>query len=255
MSYRKTALAVLLACWLATPVAAYTIYLKDGNKILAKAGYKVEGENAIIILESGTQTFLALAEIDVERTAEANKGGAGGALIFEDGKFVERKAPSAPPPERDTVADLIDRGSATMRAPTRSATDPTAPLTIGGTPSGEQGQRQPMRNLELAGALKAAFAARGFERVPIYQGTEDQRPLVEMTADSEASVFHALEVAADVLLEVRAAQAESLSVMELQMTTGDQERAGQFAMTTEMAESLRNKEVELSTFFVRHVRF
>ncbi len=255
MSYRKTALVALLALWLAAPVAAYTIYLKDGARILARSEYTVEGDKAIIILESGTQTFLALDEIDVERTMEANKGGAGGALIFEDGKFVEKTAPSAPAPERDTVADLIARGDATMRGTTRSTPAPEIDRTRASAPSAEPAQRQPLRNIELASALKAAFANRGVERVPIYQGTESQRPLVEMTADSEASVFHNLEVAADVFLEIREAQPEAFDVLELLLTTGDQERAGEFALTAEMAESLSAKQVELSAFFVQHVRF
>ncbi|MDH3404252.1 MAG: hypothetical protein OES32_09365 [Acidobacteriota bacterium] len=253
MSYRKISLAVLLACWLAAPAAAYTIYLKDGSRILARSEYTVDGDRAIIVLESGTQTFLALAEIDVERTREANDAGVGNALIFEDGKFVERTAADTEAPERETLTDLIARGAATMRGTTRSDADPAAgPLD--GTPGMEQAQRQPLRDIELTAALKAAFADRGLERAPIYEGTESGRPLVAMTADSEASVFHNLEVAAEVLLGIRETHAEC-DVLEIVMTTGSHERAGEFALTAEMAASLRDREIELSAFFVRHVRF
>jgi len=51
---------------------AYTIYLHDGNRIVAREEFKIEGDRAVIILPNGTQTALALDEIDIERTRASN---------------------------------------------------------------------------------------------------------------------------------------------------------------------------------------
>lgn len=58
-----------------SPLSAYTIVLRDGSTVQAQSPYRVEGERAVITLQNGTQTFLSLSEIDVERTAAANRDG------------------------------------------------------------------------------------------------------------------------------------------------------------------------------------
>jgi len=250
---RKTLVILLLAFALALPAAAYTIYLRDGSRIIARDKYVVEGEKAIIMLENGTRTFLAAEEIDVARTEQANLSNLGSALIFEDGKFVERSSNQAPAPKRETVTDLIARGDATVQNRERAANDPTAAPTPTAT-SIESVQRLPMRDIELATAVKQAFTDGGLEGAAIYQGTEQERPLVEMVAESEASVFHGLELAADVLLAVREAHPH-FEVLELLLTTSNRERAGEFALTAEMAEQIQDKKVETAAFFIEHVRF
>jgi hypothetical protein len=254
-NHRSALIIILLACCLAAPVSAYTIYLKDGSRILARQKYTVEGDRAIITLESGTETFLAFGEIDVQRTEEANLTDIGNALIFEDGKFVERTETETSAADRETVTDLIDRGAAAMRpaAPDLTAGAVARPPVSAMTEI-ELAQRQPLADSDLAAALAEAFSERGIEGAAIFQGTERSRPLVELIADSEASVFHGLEVAADVLLTVRLHHA-GCNMMELLVRTADQQRAGEFALTLEMAESIRAQEVEMSAFFIRHVRF
>ncbi len=249
---RQTVIILLLAIALALPAAAYTIYLKDGSRIIARDKYVIEGDKAIITLENGTQTFLAAVEIDQARTDEANQSNLGGALIFEDGEFKERST-VAPPPKRETVTDLIARGDATVRSRATTPSAPTAqPVTM--TTSIESVQRQPMRDIELATAVKKAFADGGLEGAAIYQGTEQERPLVELVAESEASVFHGLELAAEALLAVRESH-PGCEVLELLLKTSNHERAGEFALTAEMAELIQGKTVELPAFYIEHVRF
>lgn len=252
----KTLSIMLLACSLAMPAMAYTIYLKDGSRIVARDKYVVEGEKAIITLENGTQTFIAALEIDVTRTNEANKSNLGGALIFEDGQFVERTGNEAPAPKRETVTDLIARGEADVRTPAR--TQPSArsatPVAATSTTSIESIKREPMRSISLAAAVKQAFVDRGLERAVVYQGTEQNRPLIEFLAESEATVFRNLEVAAEVLLAVRQEHPQC-EVLELLMKAGNHERAGEFELTVAMAEQIKGKKVELAAFFVNHVRF
>ena len=63
-----------LCLWLAAPAAAYTIFLKDGSRIVSREKYRIQGDRAIVILENGTQTFIKATEIDVARTDQANTG-------------------------------------------------------------------------------------------------------------------------------------------------------------------------------------
>lgn len=250
---RRTVVILLLAFALALPATAYTIYLKDGSRIIARVEYVIEGDRAIITLENGTQTFLPTVEIDVARTKAANTSNLGSALIFEDGEFVERSTNVAPGPKRETVTDLIARGDATVQSRPRTPSDSTEQLMTAAT-SLESMQRQPLRDIELSTAVKKAFADRGLEGTAIYQGTDQKRPLVELVAESEASVFHSLELAAEALLAIRESHPDC-EVMEILMATSTHERAGEFVLTTAMAEQIQGKEVELAAFYIEHVRF
>ena len=251
---RRRAIALLLAAFVALPASAYTIYLKDGSRIIARDKYVVEGDKAIITLENGTQTFLAAAEIDEERTAAANKANLGSALIFEDGEFVERTKPADPTPKRTTVSDLIARGDASVQAPERSAAEEATAAPARTATSIEAMQRLPMRDIELAASVKQAFVDRGIERAAIFQGTEQERPLVQIVAESEATVFNSLEQAAEVLLAVRDAHPD-VEVMEIYLETSERERAGEFELTAAMAEAIQSEAIELPAFFIQHVRF
>ena len=81
---RSKILAAGLALALAASSSwAYTVYLKDGSKLVAKDKYKVQGDMALIVLANGTQTSLKLAEIDQEKTALANQSNYGTAVVLE----------------------------------------------------------------------------------------------------------------------------------------------------------------------------
>jgi hypothetical protein len=254
MRCRRPLLLLLAAAWLAAPAAAYTIYLKDGSRIMAKGKYTVDGDKAIIRLESGTQTFLPFSEIDVERTDAANQTDLGGALVFDDGKFVDRSEVKVEVDEGpSTLGDLIDSGEATMRGSDETGERPATTL-LPGVRNPEGLAREPLRDIELGAALKSAFTERGVAGASTFQGS-GARPLVELQADSEASVFRNLEIAADVLLAIQEQHPGELEVLEVLMLTSGKQRAGEFALTTAMAQAIASDSVELSSFFVRHVRF
>ena len=80
MLRRNLSLALILL-FLAAPMAAYTIYLRDGARLIAKEKYTLDGDRALIVLQNGTQTFLAASEIDVPRTDAANRNNYGTAMV------------------------------------------------------------------------------------------------------------------------------------------------------------------------------
>lgn len=253
------ALLVLLA---ATPAAAYTIYLKDGARIVAREQYKVIDQTAYIVLPNGTTTFIDADEIDVPRTEEANQRQLGSALVLEGGQVRELTAEDAQRVERRrTLADLIsDRGSAPEPLPEarREVTTHAAEDLIhtpGGWPDLDALPPRPLSDLGLAAEIKAMFVAQGLELVEVHQGTAPRRPLLRVTAGSEASVFRAVAVSCAALMRLREARPDQVEALELVMTTPDRERAGQFVVTPETAAQLMTKEVDIATFFLAHVQF
>ncbi|MGH9361162.1 MAG: hypothetical protein ACRD2T_04540, partial [Thermoanaerobaculia bacterium] len=115
--------------------------------------------------------------------------------------------------------------------------------------------RQPFANLEVAAELLELYRGRGVEEVQVFAGTRGDRPFVELTTNSEASVLQALNASADALVQLRRRFPAKVAALELLMTTPARERAGQFVLTPEMADELASKKVEVTAFFVRNVQF
>ncbi len=256
----RTALVLLLALC-AAPLCAYTVYLKDGSKISAREPYVVEGEKAIITLLNGTRTSIDAAEIDVQRTREANRSDYGSAMVLEDGRLTELP-PDSPAPREQSLGDLIGQREPSaqsrppaIRAPAESPAAGTADRDSAGTVDFQTLSRTPYRNIDLASELQRVFRAQGVEEVMIYQGSRTGSLLIDITANSEASVFRALEVASDALLHLRDDFPGQVEVFELSLTTSDREPAGQFLLGVGEALRLAAGEVETSTFFIENVRF
>ncbi|HBL26256.1 MAG TPA: hypothetical protein DD490_05405, partial [Acidobacteria bacterium] len=82
---RRATLCILVALLAAAPLAAYTIYLKDGSTVQSKGKYRIEGNRAYIVLPNGTASVLDARLIDVKRTESANQADYGGnAVILQD---------------------------------------------------------------------------------------------------------------------------------------------------------------------------
>jgi hypothetical protein len=252
----------ILLFLIAAPLLAggYTIYLKDGSRLVAKNKYRIENGRAIITLPNGTQTFVAASQIDVRRTDEANKDGYGGAVVLPGTPQDVGAAPAEPPKDK-TLADLIASRTAAPRELPGSRRDKAepAPGRLGKTKAGYLDfatvARKPLAHPDLTAELQQFFHSQGTDEVEMYQGTRADQPLLEITTNSEASVFKALNTAANALLRIRDLHPDQVSAFELLLTTPGRERAGQFVLTPEMAADLVSRKVEVGTFFVRHVQF
>lgn len=259
----RPAILALLALLVAAPLlaAGYTIYLKDGSRIVAKAKHRIENGRAIITLPNGTQTFVPAAQIDGPRTEEANRTGHGGALILPGSTQDVGPAPVQPAKDK-TLADLITaRGAAPRELPENRREKEQAPASgrLGKTKAGyfDLGTlaRKPYSHAEVTSELQQFFRGQGIETVEIYDGTQAGRPLLELTTPSEGSVFQALTTAANALLHVRNLHPNRVEAFELLLTTPARERAGQFVLTPELATDLVSKKVDVTAFFVRNVQF
>jgi hypothetical protein len=249
---------LVLGCLLlaALPAGAYTIYLRDGSRLLAREKYQIENGRAIIVLQNGTTTFIAAGEIDVQRTEQANRNNLGTAVVLEDGKVTESAAPPPPPP-KPTLSDLIASRSTAPRERPEVRRTGEASEASGRTPAGfvdlRTVPRSPLPQLDLAAQIQQLYRGLGVEEVAIFRGTEADRPLLEITTNSEASIFRSLEASAQVLIQLR--QQRRVGALELLLMTAARDRAGQFVITPELAGELADKRADTAAFFVRHVQF
>lgn len=250
---------LLLGALLAAPAAGYIVVLKDGSRIVADKEYEVRDGKAIITLPSGTQTFIDADEIDREATEEANRRGYGKAVIIDHPEAQRVKAAPEPQEPRKSLADLAQRESGLDRLEPQRRESHTGEGAITRTPAGfiDLSSLPPraFRELELAGEIQRFFRGQGVDGVELYQGSQPDRLYAEITTNSEASVFRALEVAAEALLATRESHPGRLAVLELYLATPDRERAGQFVLTEELARELVEDAVEVSRFFVENVQF
>lgn len=263
MRPRRFSLAVLTLAFalLASPLfAAYVIYLKDGSTITARDKYTIKDGRAIIVLLNGTQSFVKASEIDVARTEQANKDGAvRGVIIPGDPRPI---GPQVDMSKKDkTLKDLIaNRETAPRDAPaSRRNKDEAAPGRIGKTKAGFTDlstlARTPYPQLEVVTDLQQFFHGQGIDTVELYEGTQADRPLIELSTNSEASVFKALLAASNALIHIRGLHPQRVTAFEILMTTPARERAGQFVLTPQMAEDLVAKRVEVASFFLQNVQF
>lgn len=254
----RTACLLLLALAVALPAAGYTVYLKDGSSINAEKQWEVVDGKAVITLPGGTRSTIALEEIDVERSVRANKENLGTAQIIDGPN--PRTLPPASERDDPSLGDLIqqrDRRGLEIgdRAAERPAAEAArATTTAAGFPDLMSLERRPFGDLTLGAELKSFFAAQGLDRAQIFQGTQAARPMVEVTTNSEASVFRSLAVAASALVHLRD-QGRPASALELLMVTPSRERAGQFTLTPALAEDLLTSRVDVATFFLQNVQF
>ncbi len=252
--------ALLTSATLLLAAAAYTIILKDGSSLIARQKYTVQNGRAIIILLNGTETFVALDKIDIPRTDAANKGGYGTGVVIP-GSPQDVGTPPAQVPRDQTLGDLINKKGAGPRevAGTKRDKDTPGSGRLVKTKAGYNDftglARRPYPHADLTAALQQFFRGQGLDDVEIFEGTAGDHPLVEISANSEGSVFKALNSAAAGLLQIRDSFPGRVAAFDVLLTTQSRERAGQFVLTPEMASELVAKKVEVAAFFVKNVQF
>jgi hypothetical protein len=259
---RRSGLALLafVALLLFAPLAAlgYIVYLKDGSTITAKGKYRVENGRAIITLPNGTQSFIPASQIDVKRTEEANRDGYEGAVVLPN-TTQDVGTPTQPGKDK-TLADLISRKEAAPRElPVSRRETGTASGRLVKTRAGYYDlttlARKPYPHSDITAEIQQFLRGQGIEGVEIYEGTQGDRPLLEITTNSEGSVFKALTTTSTTLLHLRDRFPAQVAAVELLLTTPSRERAGQFVITPEMATELVSKKVDVTYFFVKNVQF
>lgn len=253
-------LSILIITLMAIPASAYTIYLKDGSRLIAKEKHRVEDGKAIIVLQNGTRTFIEASEIDVARTESANIGDYGTALVLEDGQLVEAQIkPQEQKEQRLTDVASRPESSAMTRPQARRRSSAAPDLSQQRVETGAVDlttfPRAPYSEMEISAEATRFLRTLGVENVQVYQGSDPTRAFLEVTTNSEAAVFRSLDAAADTLLHLLIRYPNQIQSLELLLSTSDRDRAGQFHITREDAVALADSDLDTSEFFIRHVQF
>lgn len=256
-----TALATTAAMLVAAPALAYTIYLKDGSTLLSKSKYVVRGDKAIILTQSGTETALPLAEIDIPRTEAANQQDLGTAILIEGGEAKDLSQAAPPAPAQSQLGDLIRRGAAGPAAGSEAAP---------GTGAGDSGIERPRGFDDGSGPVRpsrSAFAAApvaaaikefiGTQGLPVEvaRGSSPRRALLVFETESEANVFRALVTSAAALEQIRQQFPGSLDAFELLCETSSGSLGARFTLTPAQAADLLAGRAEITRFFFEKVEF
>ena len=254
------ALFVLLTATALLAATGYTIVLKDGSTLVAKEKYTIQNGRAIITLLNGTQTFVLADKIDIARTEAINRNGYGTGVLIP-GSPQDIGTVPAQPRRDETLADLIHQKAAGPRdvPGTRRGKDQPAGGRLLKTKAGYNDlstlTRKPYPHTDVTAELQQFFHAQGLEGVEIYEGTQGDRPLIEIGTNSEGSVFKALGIAANALLQIRESAPNRVNAFEMLLNTPARERAGQFVLTPYMATDLFAMKVDVTVFFVKNVQF
>ena len=251
------AFAVLLALC-AGPLAAYTVWLKDGTSIAARSPYEVKDGKALITLINGEHSFIDASQIDAARTAAANRGKDFYTTDLGNTRVVPGK--EAPPAPNKSLTDLVatHRPSSRQLATARRANEPTPGQTMrskAGFLDLASLPRVPYARSEVTADLQQFLRSQGIDEVEIWTGSQPDRLLIEVTTGSEAAVFQGLNAGANALLRARDRFPQAIAAIELMMKTPTRERAGQFLLTPETATALVAKKIDASAFFVANVQF
>jgi len=243
-------LATVLALLLVAPLAAYTIYFKDGRTLNVKGKPRIANGRALVTLLNGTAASLDPAQIDDRKTEEMNKRDLGAAVILDQGTSrVQPGATPTPEPQRH-LSDIAAREVGPRDQPVTRRPEAAAAGRAAALPS----SRSPYGDAAIASELSQFFLGQKAEGVEIFQGSQG-RPLAQVTTSSESSVFRALITGANALLQVRGHHPQKVNGLELVMVTPAGERAGQFTLMPDMAEDLVAKRVGLVSFFLNNVQF
>jgi hypothetical protein len=253
----RLALIALVGLLSAGSLAAYTVHLRDGTSIVTKKKYVVQGDKAILVLPSGAETALPLAEIDVAKTDAANKDDIGTAIVIENGKATDLTRTAPPPSGKQTLKELLERRAAAEgsknagavaldAAPGRAATERP--------PTSHAGQA-PLRDVALSTEIRTFIFGRGITNLEVQQGPSSRRPRLVFQTSSETQVFRALQASAGALIEVREKFAGQVEGFELICDGPAGGRGGRFSLTPAQAADLIAGRIDLPTFFVQNVEF
>lgn len=257
---RRLIFCTLAAMLLTAPLLAYTVVLKDGSTILARQKYQVEGKRAIITLQNGTRTFLALSEIDIDRTERLNENNYGSAVVLEDNGEVTQER-IAPEPPKKTITDVASASRSTLTRPpmrrnhARSTKQSDSLRTVTGNLDLSKLPTSDFGDPEIAQLIRSHFASRNITNVQILKGSRAGRLLLSIQTDSEGEVFRSLALAATALELIQQRHGANVSAIELLMTTSDGGQAGQFLLTPENIRPLLDGNVEVPEFYVENVQF
>ena len=236
---------VILALAARQALAVYVIILRNGNRVVAREKYKVQGTTAIFQAKNGTYTSIPLDQMDVEETDRVNGLGLGDAQLLE---WVDKKKVLPTPTPTPPVAKLghIKAGVAAKEG---SATKPTP------TP-GVMFRETHYKDLKVEQAFEQGLESYHLYLYRTSEGTKPEYLFIEIQVNGQPETLKALQaVTATYQLLVQKAPERTPERVELQMLNEAGKEAGVFRLSAADAAELVGGKVTPEAFYVQHVIF
>lgn len=239
---KKALTLVALSLATALPLfATYIVALKDGTRYAAKAKWTVTNGRALVLLESGQSLQLDPSLIDVARSEQLTKIGAGANANIIDLNTNATPVQNSPAKAVPTLGDQI---RLRRKTPQQPAPAPVA-APVKTVPAGE-----------MSSQVLEKFD-RAFENLGIYEkkitSTGARSLRAELTVDTEDRVFNAISATSLLIARNAGVAGVNIDTVELFMKTTMGGSAGRFQMTRADADALDKKNVSQQEYFVRNV--
>lgn len=252
---RTTACIALLVLF-GAPCFGYIVYFKDGTNLSSKGPYEIEGDYALITLESGTATRVALSEIDELKTRRLNAIGVSDAVVIDEGQARGYRPGEGRQNEITSLRDVIQRRRRLGDdAPSLGeGNNDLLPQTSAGFPDLTSAIRRPLDSQDLEAEYAEVLRAHGVGSFRVYQGATDVSDglFVEVFTKDRAAVFEQLTALCNATMDLID---EGAAVVEVLLVDADRRRAGQFMLSGENAPLLANERMSAQEFFVQFVQF
>jgi hypothetical protein len=240
---KKALTLFILTVTMAVPAfATYIVVLRDGTRYAAKAKWTVtKNGKALVLLENGQSLQLDPSLIDVARSEQLTKIGAGASA-----NVIDMNTNAAPVQTQEKQQpSLGDQIRLRRNVPQKTA--PAAPVTAAPAPvsSGTMSD-------EVLEKFDRAFENLGiFEKKLISTGARSLR--ADLTVDTEDRVFNAISATSLLITRNAGVTGAQIDMVELFMKTTAGGAAGRFQMNRADAEALDKKTISQQEYFVRKV--
>lgn len=229
----------------------YVVILKSGHKIRCKEPMKVEGQNAILTLSTGTMTSYPLHLVDVVETERYNQMRLGDALMIEELSVESDQVPTPTPRTALGSYTSIDAGGGGDMPVLGSNVEPTPTPT-----PGIELQATKYHDDRIDQAFSKIFDDKELLIYKTSQGTRPEYFFVQTTTDSEAEVFKALETVAEAFVVIDGLHEDlAPEAVELKMVQTSGKPAGTFRLTPALARELVSGATPTQTFYIKNVIF
>lgn len=247
MCRRAVVTVLLLLVGVLAAADGYVVILKNGHKIRCREAMRIDGENAIITLVTGTMTSYPLSQVDLIETERYNKLGLGDALLIEELTVGGTPAPTPTPKRSLGHFASLDSGDAALGANITPTPTPTPGIKL---------QNQPYHDPRVEQAFSKIFDDKSLYLYRTSAGTRPEYFYVQAVTDSQREVFEALQVVSEAYAILHQLHAESApEAVELQMVQTSGRPAGTFRLSPELAKSLVNRQISVEKFYVENVIF
>jgi hypothetical protein len=240
---------ILLAVTTSAFAGGYVVVLKSGHKIRCREAMRIEDNNAILTLVTGTVASYPIDQVDIVETERYNQMGLGDALLIDELSMTGTPVPTPTPKLSLGQYASID---ASYKNPELGSTLPPTPTP---TP-GIRLQTIKYHDERVDQAFSKFFDERNLYIYRTSAGTQPDYIYIQTVTDSQREVFHALEIVTEAYTLIHRLQPEiAPGAVEFQMIQTSGKPAGTFRLTPDQAAELADNKVSVEQFYVNYVIF